>query len=287
MDLFGRDFIVTQEWALDELMALLDLAAKMKRDRFSPLDALEHKTFYLFYNPSVRAANSGAPPPNWAGTLGSEPRIGSRLQDRWRDDRMRQGHVCTLLASASAYWRTRYPTTARAMNFCASTPIGLACPSSTWRRSSTCQAWLTRWVGPNGLAEDRTTDYVVTRAKFLLTWAAELARRGAACRGAAGRQPLCMDVTIRAARRLIWISGLCVDQASCARTVRVQDDYGSSGYQGAMSTATSVKRMPERRVQKQARPKGMTYQDGRPRLNMARTDNASLPNAGGSGHRGD
>jgi ornithine carbamoyltransferase len=57
MDLYGRDFIVTQEWAMDELMALLDLAARMKRDRFSPhwTRILEHKTFLMFfYNPSVR-----------------------------------------------------------------------------------------------------------------------------------------------------------------------------------------------------------------------------------------
>ncbi len=57
MDLYGRDFIVTQEWSTDELMALLDLAAKMKRDRFSPrwTRILEHKTFLMFfYNPSVR-----------------------------------------------------------------------------------------------------------------------------------------------------------------------------------------------------------------------------------------
>jgi ornithine carbamoyltransferase len=57
MDLYGCDFIVTQEWLLDELMAALDLAAKMKRDRFSPrwTRILEHKTFLMFFfNPSVR-----------------------------------------------------------------------------------------------------------------------------------------------------------------------------------------------------------------------------------------
>ena len=36
MDLYGRDFIVSQEWSRDELFALLDLAAKMKRERYSP-----------------------------------------------------------------------------------------------------------------------------------------------------------------------------------------------------------------------------------------------------------
>jgi ornithine carbamoyltransferase len=61
MDLYGRDFLVTQEWALEELQALLDLAAKMKRDRFSPrwTSILAHKTFMMFfYNPSVRTRMS-------------------------------------------------------------------------------------------------------------------------------------------------------------------------------------------------------------------------------------
>ena len=61
MDLFGRDFIVTQEWTLPELAELLDLAAKMKRDRFSPrfTGILAHKTFFMFfYNPSVRTRQS-------------------------------------------------------------------------------------------------------------------------------------------------------------------------------------------------------------------------------------
>jgi len=57
MDLYGRDFICTQDWARDELMAALDLAAKMKRERFSDhwTSILKHKTFLMFfYNPSVR-----------------------------------------------------------------------------------------------------------------------------------------------------------------------------------------------------------------------------------------
>jgi N-acetylornithine carbamoyltransferase len=57
MDLFGRDFICTQDWTKEELMAALELAARMKRDRFSPrwTDILQHKTFLMFfYNPSVR-----------------------------------------------------------------------------------------------------------------------------------------------------------------------------------------------------------------------------------------
>ena len=57
MDLYGRDFICTQDWSVEELMAALDLAAKMKRDRFSDrwTRVLEHQTFLMFfYNPSVR-----------------------------------------------------------------------------------------------------------------------------------------------------------------------------------------------------------------------------------------
>jgi len=57
MDLFGKDFICTQDWQLDELMAVLDLAAKMKRDRFSArwTNILKYKTFIMFFfNPSVR-----------------------------------------------------------------------------------------------------------------------------------------------------------------------------------------------------------------------------------------
>jgi ornithine carbamoyltransferase len=57
MDLFGRDLITTQEWTRCELEAALDLAARMKRDRFSDrwTSLLQHKTFIMFfYNPSVR-----------------------------------------------------------------------------------------------------------------------------------------------------------------------------------------------------------------------------------------
>ncbi|MGD1993880.1 MAG: ornithine carbamoyltransferase, partial [Anaerolineae bacterium] len=57
MDLYGRDFICTQDWTFDELMVALELAAKMKRDRFSERWAgiLRDKTFIMFfYNPSVR-----------------------------------------------------------------------------------------------------------------------------------------------------------------------------------------------------------------------------------------
>ena len=61
MDLFGKDFIVSQEWSKAQLDELLDLAAKMKRDRFSPrwTSLLQHKTFFMFfYNPSVRTRQS-------------------------------------------------------------------------------------------------------------------------------------------------------------------------------------------------------------------------------------
>jgi N-acetylornithine carbamoyltransferase len=57
MDLYGRDFICTQDWSVEELATALDLAAEMKRDRFSDrwTSILQHKTFLMFfYNPSVR-----------------------------------------------------------------------------------------------------------------------------------------------------------------------------------------------------------------------------------------
>jgi N-acetylornithine carbamoyltransferase len=61
MDLYGRDLICTQDWKIEELEAVLDLAAQMKGDRFSEhwTGLLEHRTFLmLFYNPSVRTRNS-------------------------------------------------------------------------------------------------------------------------------------------------------------------------------------------------------------------------------------
>jgi len=61
MDLYGKDFIVSQDWSRAELQELLDLAAKMKRDRFSPrwTSILAHHTFFMFfYNPSVRTRQS-------------------------------------------------------------------------------------------------------------------------------------------------------------------------------------------------------------------------------------
>lgn len=61
MDLFGKDFIVSQDWSLAELKELLDLAARMKRDRYAEQWArmLTRKTFMMFfYNPSVRTRMS-------------------------------------------------------------------------------------------------------------------------------------------------------------------------------------------------------------------------------------
>ena len=61
MDLYGRDLITTQEWSRAELEAVLDLAARMKRGRFSKeyTSILKHKTFLMFfYNPSVRTRQS-------------------------------------------------------------------------------------------------------------------------------------------------------------------------------------------------------------------------------------
>ena len=61
MDLYGRDLICTQDWSVEELEVVLELAAEMKRNRFSPrwTSILQHKTFLMFfYNPSVRTRQS-------------------------------------------------------------------------------------------------------------------------------------------------------------------------------------------------------------------------------------
>jgi N-acetylornithine carbamoyltransferase len=57
MTLQGKDFICTQEWTFEQLSTALDLAAEMKRERFSDrwTSILKYKTFLMFfYNPSVR-----------------------------------------------------------------------------------------------------------------------------------------------------------------------------------------------------------------------------------------
>ncbi len=58
-DLFGKHLICTQDWTKHELDLVLDLAGRMKRDRFSYSSLLENKTFFMFfYNPSVRTRQS-------------------------------------------------------------------------------------------------------------------------------------------------------------------------------------------------------------------------------------
>jgi ornithine carbamoyltransferase len=61
MNLLGRDLLCTQEWTREELLSTLELAAKMKRDRFSDrwTNILNHRTFLMFFfNPSVRTRMS-------------------------------------------------------------------------------------------------------------------------------------------------------------------------------------------------------------------------------------
>lgn len=61
MDLHGKDLICTQEWSIEELQAVLDLAAEMKQQRYAHRlnNCLERKTFFMFfYNPSVRTRQS-------------------------------------------------------------------------------------------------------------------------------------------------------------------------------------------------------------------------------------
>ncbi|MFX0051425.1 MAG: ornithine carbamoyltransferase, partial [Candidatus Hermodarchaeota archaeon] len=60
-DLFGKDLICTQDWEKNELDIVLELAFKMKNERFSPkyTNLLNYKTFLMFfYNPSVRTRQS-------------------------------------------------------------------------------------------------------------------------------------------------------------------------------------------------------------------------------------
>lgn len=61
MNLQGKDLICTQEWEVEELEAVLSLAAEMKKERFTHRynDCLAQKTFFMFfYNPSVRTRQS-------------------------------------------------------------------------------------------------------------------------------------------------------------------------------------------------------------------------------------
>lgn len=59
VNLRGRDLIVTQEWTPEELLATLDLAVRMKKERYAYTDVLRDRTFFMFfYNPSVRTRQS-------------------------------------------------------------------------------------------------------------------------------------------------------------------------------------------------------------------------------------
>ncbi len=58
-DLKGRDLIVTQEWSKEDLLKVLELAVKMKANRFGYTHVLKDRTFFMFfYNPSVRTRQS-------------------------------------------------------------------------------------------------------------------------------------------------------------------------------------------------------------------------------------
>jgi N-acetylornithine carbamoyltransferase len=60
-ELYGKDLICTQDWSIEELEQVLQLAMEMKADRFSDryTSLLRHKTFMMFfYNPSVRTRQS-------------------------------------------------------------------------------------------------------------------------------------------------------------------------------------------------------------------------------------
>ena len=61
VSLKGRDLLCTQDWSIDELEAVLDLAVEMKRDRYCDEHAriLQRKTFMMmFYNSSLRTRQS-------------------------------------------------------------------------------------------------------------------------------------------------------------------------------------------------------------------------------------
>ncbi len=61
VSLKGRDLLCTQDWSIDELEAVLDLAIEMKRDRYCDEHAriLKRKTFMMmFYNSSLRTRQS-------------------------------------------------------------------------------------------------------------------------------------------------------------------------------------------------------------------------------------
>ena len=60
-ELFGKDLICSQDWSKNELDKILELAKRMKKDRFSEkyTKLLKDRTFFMFfYNPSVRTRQS-------------------------------------------------------------------------------------------------------------------------------------------------------------------------------------------------------------------------------------
>lgn len=61
MNLFGKHLVTTQDWSKEELDAVLELAHKMKDNRYGePYNSLlAYQTFFMFfYNPSVRTRQS-------------------------------------------------------------------------------------------------------------------------------------------------------------------------------------------------------------------------------------
>ncbi len=61
MDLTGRDLICTQDWSIEELIKVIELAEDMQKHRFSEkyTGLLKYKTFLMFfYNPSIRTRQS-------------------------------------------------------------------------------------------------------------------------------------------------------------------------------------------------------------------------------------
>lgn len=55
----GRDLICTQEWSFDELLKVLEVARRMKTNRYGYTHVLKNRTFFMFfYNPSVRTRQS-------------------------------------------------------------------------------------------------------------------------------------------------------------------------------------------------------------------------------------
>ena len=61
MNLKGRDLICTQDWSIDEIGSVLELAESMQKHRYDGkyTGLLKHRTFLMFfYNPSVRTRQS-------------------------------------------------------------------------------------------------------------------------------------------------------------------------------------------------------------------------------------